>query len=699
MNRVQELGLQDRLQDFWIELTEQIVDVLDAHGICAAVGQALAEFGDVCVIFVLEDPLFKHLNAWICYPAADPVQTRWFLSSRLQQHLQENGEPVELLLSDEQLEELQDSELWSYAADRIIAVPIPHPVDRVQTRVSGAIFIVDPQSDNNLSVEHLKFISSQVTIFLDRAYLRQRSDRQAVEFGLISDISFSITSTLNIDEISLLVSDRSRRALGTEVVRIWLKIEGKEVLEFKNPLAEQEFQTTQLIQRRLDQGIVGWVAQNNRPAIVNDPFEDERFDRDFEVESGQKTESVLCVPLQLEDEVIGVLEASNKMQGVFDDGDLRLLQAISGPLSVAIHNAKLHNSVVNEKRRVETIFASMSEGMLTADDDGYITASNDALQTLLDYDSDTLTGRDLVQTIETKQSGFGEFINRFYEDSKLYQQLICDVRRKGGDYVPVIISGATVAQDGGERNELVLVFSDLTQIREIERMRDDFFSNIVHELHTPLATILMYARLLRKGKVEADSEKSMRFLEIIEQESNRLQKLVRQMLHLAKIQSTDRRQNEDSSPLNPVFDQLIPPLADRASAKGLSFEQYIQAGLPAVPGDQETLYMIFKNLLENAIKFTPAGKVSIRVFIEGDQVRAEIEDDGIGIPPESLPNLFSRFYRAQTAVERGIGGTGLGLYMVKEGLDYCGGTIDVNSQAGLGTTFIVHLPIAAEVVE
>jgi signal transduction histidine kinase len=128
----------------------------------------------------------------------------------------------------------------------------------------------------------------------------------------------------------------------------------------------------------------------------------------------------------------------------------------------------------------------------------------------------------------------------------------------------------------------------------------------------------------------------------------------------------------------------------------LLFEANIQLDLPLIQGDEETLYMIFKNLIDNAIKFTPSGTVSVNASLEDPWVSVSISDEGIGIPPEGMPNLFSRFYRAQTAVEMGIAGTGLGLYMVKEGLDYCGGTIEVNSEIGIGTTFLVRVPLAQD---
>jgi signal transduction histidine kinase len=116
--------------------------------------------------------------------------------------------------------------------------------------------------------------------------------------------------------------------------------------------------------------------------------------------------------------------------------------------------------------------------------------------------------------------------------------------------------------------------------------------------------------------------------------------------------------------------------------------------MPAILGNEDTLYLIFKNLVENAIKFTQSGTVYVNARQIERTIRVEVRDEGIGIPVQAMPNLFKRFYRAQTAVERGIAGTGLGLYMVKEGVEKHSGTIDVESEEGVGTTFVVHLPVA-----
>jgi len=164
------------------------------------------------------------------------------------------------------------------------------------------------------------------------------------------------------------------------------------------------------------------------------------------------------------------------------------------------------------------------------------------------------------------------------------------------------------------------------------------------------------------------------------------------MLLLAKMESREFERSPEPIALNPILEEIVPPLADLASEKGLTFHRRIQSNLPPVMGNQETFYLIFKNLIENAVKFTLSGTVRVDIRSINDEIVARIQDEGIGIPEQAMPNLFGRYFRAQTAVERGIAGTGLGLYMVKESVETYNGEITVTSKEGEGTTFVVVFP-------
>jgi signal transduction histidine kinase len=652
------------------KLIDELSQVLDAHGVCAAAAQIIAAGTGVSTAVAMVDTTQTHLDVWIVDPSGEMKQDRWSSDKAS--------------LSAERL----GVELMGPGAGPVLASPLRLPTVQKDGLPLGMICLAGPPEECSIDAADLKLISSQLTILLDRAVLRQRSDQQAIEFGIVSDISHSITSTLDLEEIFLQVSDAVRRAIGAESISVGMTDTTSNEVVFVDALMGPLFGKLPQVRIKLGEGIAGWVALHGEPAIVNDAYSDQRFLSKIDRDTGFRTHSLLCVPLRVEQRVIGVLEAINKLNGRFDDNDSRLLQAISGPLAVAIENARLHSDVLAEKRRIETIFAGMSEGLLTADRDGQVTAANDALLALLNSGGAQITGQRLANAIQTRPIEFSDFVHRVLEAGDEFPQMPCDLRQRGEQYVPVLISGTAI--DQGE--ELIFVFSDLSQIREIERMRDDFFNNIVHELRTPLATILMYARLLREGRAADNSQKAKRFLGVIERESDRLQKLVRQMLQLAKLEARDTQRSSQSATLKPILEQILPPFADRASEKGITFKQRIQPDLPEVGCSEDTLYMIFRNLVENSVKFTFSGTISVEARAENSSVRVDVIDEGIGIPKEAVPNLFRRFYRAQTAVERGIAGTGLGLYMVKEGLERNGGQIEVESEEGIGTTFTVLLP-------
>ena len=302
------------------------------------------------------------------------------------------------------------------------------------------------------------------------------------------------------------------------------------------------------------------------------------------------------MPLKVEQRVIGVLEAINKRIGNFHESDLRLLQAIASPLAAAIENARLHGDVLAEKRRVETIFASMSEGLLTVNAEGRVTATNESLLTLLGTeDGDALQGQWAHEVINVETSETLEaFMERVRHATGDFPQIACDLIHPDGQRVPVLISGASIKNEAGELEEMIVTFSDLRQIREVERMRDDFFHNIVHELRTPLATILMYARLLREGKAHGDKAKEDRLSWALSSARATGYSMVRQMLQLAKLEARELQRSAELVNLNLVFDDILPPLADRAMDKGLTFSQRIPPALPPIVGNEEMIHSVFE---------------------------------------------------------------------------------------------------------
>lgn len=684
---------QAQLHTLWRELTYELADVFDVHGVCAAIADKVASYTHTTTVVGVAGPQVRYYDVWICRGDGDIQQTRWDRAKASFEPFIEAGKAMFQAKYELVAPKLIHSELWQLPRDAILAAPLPMPGNYDPLAPLGVLCLIDPGPDCPLTLKTIEPLAANLTVFLDRACLRNQVDQQKVTFMVVSEIGHSLTSTLNLENIFRQLMGLVRRTLNVETISLGLIEPASGDIVFVNMLMGPLFENLPTIRLKPGQGIAGWVAKHRKPVIINDVYSDDRFYSKIDRDSGFRTHSMICIPLQVEERVIGVVQAINKHDSNFTESDRLLLQAISGPLAAAIENARLHNDVIAEKRRIETIFANMSEGLLTVNAEGKITHANDALLSLLHRKFEDIYGQPTNEVIELKKGALNEFRQQVIEAEEEYPQLATDLCYAPDTWVPVLISGAPIKNEDDEVTETIFVFSDLRQLREVERMRDDFFHGIIHELRTPLATILMYSRLLREGKAK-EAKKADRFLGVIERESDRLQKMVRQMLQVAKMEAREFQRSAEPVYFNALFAEMLPPLADQAIEKGLTFRQRIEPNLPPVLGNEETFYLIFKNLIENAIKFTLSGTVRVEVWQENGMIHFQIEDEGIGIPQQALPNLFGRFFRAQTAVERGIAGTGLGLYMVKEGVEHYNGTIDVVSAENEGTMITVRLPAA-----
>ena len=682
---------QNDLSALWRDLLLDLRDVFDVHFVCATFAYHVARHTGASAVVAVADVQAKCYDVWLNEPSGRATQMRWSNEEAGLEPLLALGGPTRLDKLERSAAEVIGGRIWLLAKRRLLAAPLPRDERLYSAYPPTLLALLDPDLQPELE-PLLNEVTSLMCVFLDRAALRQEVDRRTVEFAVISDISRALSSTLNIQQIYQLLTGPIRQTLNVETLSIGLIESVTGDIVFVEKLFGPMFQRLPPVRLKRGQGIAGWVAEHKEPVIITDAYSDQRFFSGVDTRSGFRTHSMICIPLQVDERTIGILQAINRQFGRFSDHDVQLMQALGGPLAAAIENANLHTDVLAEKRRVETLFTSMSDGLITVNRDGVITRVNSAFASMLFSDVDDVVGRLLHERVRPKQGDLQKLVARLLSGAEDTVQLATDIARDDGRLLPVLISGAPVDDETGAAQEAIFVFSDLTQIREVERMRDDLFQGIIHELRTPLATILMYSRLLREGRAQAD--KAERFLGVIERESDRLQRMVRQMLDLAKLEAREMQRSAEPVWLNPLFDEALPPLAERAVQKGLLFRQRIETDLPPVMGNRDVYEMVVRNLLDNAIKFTPSGSIQVAARRDNGAVVIEVSDDGIGIPTESINNLFKRFYRTQTAVERGIAGTGLGLYMVKENLRNYNGHIAVQSTLGKGTTFTIRLPVA-----
>lgn len=589
-----------------------------------------------------------------------------------------------------------EDQLLQLAQERLTLVPLPGGGQHRSRPLQGVLCLLDVPPDRLPSEDELISLASFTSVALSLLESKSQAAQQAVEYNIISKIGQSLTSSLSLDDIFEQILFSVRAAIGAAGVSVGLIDREAQEIVLEKSLMGPEFSDLPPVRLKMGQGVAGWVAQTGQTLNVPDAYADPRFFPGVDSASGFVTRSILCVPLVVDGEVIGIMEAVNKHSGHFGDSDQRLLTALGSSAAIAIEKARLHADVLAEKRRMETIFANMSEGLLTVNQNGRITAVNPALQAMVGKEQELLIGRSCHGAIQTEPPTMDSLLEHMRTIGRQKEPFhaACDVLRSDGGRVPALVSGAATFDDGGNVSEIVIVFSDIGPIHEIERMKEDFVTNVTHELRTPLATILLYARLLRSGKTKGDPEREARYLEIVEQQSNQIQKLVRQILDLSAMESSLTPPGMEPIQVDLLLKELLVSFRKIAHQKGLGLEAQIPSDLPAVLGNRESLLLIFRNLIDNAIKFTPEGKIRVAASHLGRFVQLDVSDEGIGIAPECIPYLFHRFYRTEAAVERGVGGTGLGLALVKEAVEKLHGEVQVQSQPDKGSTFTVMLPIA-----
>jgi signal transduction histidine kinase len=247
-----------------------------------------------------------------------------------------------------------------------------------------------------------------------------------------------------------------------------------------------------------------------------------------------------------------------------------------------------------------------------------------------------------------------------------------------------------LARREAEQAQQLLTFQN-KQLLEIDRLKDEFVSTISHELRTPLTSIAGYVELLQE---EEDDPEKLGHLAIVGRNSERLLALVTDLLFAARLQYGRLELERSPVDLRSLVEQCVASARPRAHAASVQLDVEVE-DVPTIAGEPAKLAQLLDNLVSNAIKFTPRdGRVSVRLTTHPELIRIEVSDTGIGIPDQERERLFERFFRAQSALDRQIQGSGLGLYISKAIVDAHEGRIGVNSLPGGGTTFIVELPVA-----
>ena len=332
----------------------------------------------------------------------------------------------------------------------------------------------------------------------------------------------------------------------------------------------------------------------------------------------------------------------------------------------------------------EVLFNSMVEGLLLLDERGRIQLANRAFANLFGVTMD-IRGRTLMEALRLHE--LAELVNSL--DSQ-QQVLGYELKLSGLGESWVQINAAAICNGHGERHGTVLVFHDLTRLKQLESVRQEFVANVSHELRTPLSLIKGYVETLLDGARDNPGV-ATKFLQTIDRNAERLKLLIEDLLTISELESGRVKLSLQAVSLSPLIAKVIEDYKALAAAKSMKLSN--QAPDLAVSADADRLEQVLGNLVDNAIKYGRAnGTVTVGGSAkDGGQMEVFVQDDGPGIPPEALERVFERFYRVDKARSREQGGTGLGLAIVKHIIQNHGGRVWATSEPGRGTTFYFTL--------
>ncbi len=341
---------------------------------------------------------------------------------------------------------------------------------------------------------------------------------------------------------------------------------------------------------------------------------------------------------------------------------------------------------------LQSVLANMTGGMVMVDDSGKIALINRFAEEMLSINSKRMIGKSYQE------------LKQHYELSKLLGEGLRRKERIHDEqtlYNPeprlIEIDGVPMFEDDDTYRGMLFLIQDVSNIRRLERMRSEFVANVSHELKTPIAAVKGFAETLLSGGVK-DEQTSRSFLQIIYDESERLNRLIGDILELSKIESKRSPLNFSPIHLQPFFETIREMLNASAAQKNIALDMQVPEEL-FMEADEDRLRQIFVNLISNAINYTQdGGKVRLNVHEilseQGEErIIFAVTDTGMGIPRKDLPRIFERFYRVDKARSRSSGGTGLGLSIVKHLVELHHGVVTVESEVNIGSTFTVNLPL------
>lgn len=570
---------------------------------------------------------------------------------------------------------------------------------RLGGEVVGVIDLQSPQRDaftqNDVMV--IETLADQIAVAIGNARLYQAEQEQRRLAEALAQAAAAVASSLHLDQVLDRILEEAAKVIPADAYNIMLIEDSKmRLVRWRGyeDLGLHERQLDRLIEpERYPSFVI--MTQQGQPVIIADTHNDPNW----VLEEGQELwRSYAGAPLRVKGITVGFLNVNSTQVGKFSPADAQRLQALADQAAIAIENAQLYQELIRHAEELERRVAERT---------AQLEAQYEQLEAILQSTADGILVTDTRGEIIHINTVAFEWLNHRLaaQDAHHLRDVIRDLAQHAREQpettveLPGLDLQLKANQIGGWQTPepfVVITGHDISEWKELDRMKSRFVSNVSHELRTPVTTIKLYIELMRRSPPEEWAE----YLEVVEQEADRQARLVEDILQLSRIDAGRLELHPTAVPLNNLVTEAVANHQAMARQKELLLEQRLADSTPLAWVDASQIMQVLNNLIENAIHYTMSGKVTVSSGMQEQEGKTwatvTVSDTGIGISDEDLPRIFDRFYRGRMPRGVSVPGTGLGLAIVKEIVEMHGGKVTVESKVGAGSTFTVWLPPAAE---
>lgn len=513
-----------------------------------------------------------------------------------------------------------------------------------------------------------------------------RNQRSIEQLAVLYRIGRAVCSTLELDEVLDRILDDTLGAFAAEAGSVMLIKDEYLRIRRARGLSPAIVESTVV---PVGKGIAGYVAASGEMLLLNGKVDSKQFEG--AIDRGNLITSSLCAPLRSRNGIMGVIMVRRGSSEPFSQEQLDFFSSVADQAAIAIENARLFSSeqqrsrqLRDEQQKMLAVYRSMADGVVVLDGNGLVSMMNVPAQRLLGVDESFVGG--------CFAERFGTFpIDHICEELRRsggVYELDMNLARKGGTVV-LRVAVTAWGECGDSVTGMVLLLHDVTERVQVERMKTEFLSAVSHELKTPITTVSGFIELMLDREFERRDQE--RYLSICLGESQRLQRLIEDLLTLSKLESGHFEFYKQQASIVDIVTRVVANFSARYPAFSFAYSGNQQD--VCLELDDTLVTQVLINLLSNAVKYSSeAGAITVYLEATDSQVTISVQDQGIGIPRDKIPYVFDKFYRVDNSLTRKTGGTGLGLANARYIVEGHGGSVWVESQLGKGSKFSFMLP-------